>query len=100
MSYQKHLRIDHAHHEFSSRSVRGNHINGADGFWAYAKTTLARFRCMHPSPFYPHLKEHEFRFNHRHHGLYKVLLTLCRENPHSSSCSITQDSRTVKGCSS
>ncbi len=28
MGYKKHLRVDHARNEFSSRAVRGNHING------------------------------------------------------------------------
>ncbi|MBN8599358.1 MAG: IS1595 family transposase, partial [Planctomycetes bacterium] len=36
---------------------------------------------MHPSTFYFHLKECEFRFNHRHENLYRVLLTLCRNTP-------------------
>jgi transposase-like protein len=28
MGYKKHLRVDHARNEFSSRTIRGNHING------------------------------------------------------------------------
>jgi transposase-like protein len=36
---------------------------------------------MHPNAFLLHLKECEFRFNHRRQNLYKVLLKLCRENP-------------------
>ncbi|MDU1262140.1 MAG: IS1595 family transposase, partial [Veillonella sp.] len=31
--------------------------------------------------FYLHLKETEFRFNHRHDDLYKILLRMFRENP-------------------
>lgn len=81
MGYKKHLRVDHSANEFSSRSVRGNHINGIEGFWGYAKTRLARFRGMHQQTFCLHLKECEFRYNHRHQDLYKVLLTLCRNNP-------------------
>lgn len=81
MGYKKHLRVDHARNEFSSRSVRGNHINGIEGFWGYAKTRMARFRGMHPSTFYLHLKECEFRFNHRRQDMYHVLLKLCRKNP-------------------
>lgn len=30
MGYKKHPRVDHGRHEFSSRRVRGNHINGID----------------------------------------------------------------------
>lgn len=81
MGYKKHLRVDHARGEFSSRAIRGNHINGIEGFWGYAKTRLARFRGMHPHTFLFHLKECEFRFNHRRQNLYHVLLRLCRENP-------------------
>lgn len=81
MGYKKHLRVDHSRNEFSSRTMRGNHINGIEGFWGYAKTRLARFRGMNPNTFYLHLKECEFRFNHRHENIYKVLLTLCRKTP-------------------
>ncbi len=81
MGYKKHLRVDHSANEFSSRTIRGNHINGIEGFWGYAKTRLSRFRGMNPNTFYLHLKECEFRFNHRGQNLYKVLLTLCRTNP-------------------
>jgi transposase len=81
MGYKKHLRVDHARNEFSSRTTRGNHINGIEGFWGYAKTRMAHFRGMHPSTFYLHLKECEFRFNYRRQNLYHALLKLCRENP-------------------
>lgn len=81
LGYQKHLRVDHGRDEFSSRSERGNHIDGIEGFWGYAKTRLARFRGMHPDTFLFHLKECEFRFNHRRCDPYPVLLKLCRERP-------------------
>jgi transposase-like protein len=81
MGYQKHLRVDHARHEFSSKTIRGNHINGIEGFWGYAKTRLARFRGMHPHTLLFHLKECEFRYNHRRQNLYHVLRKLCRQHP-------------------
>jgi len=81
MGYKKHRRVDHAKSEFSSRKVRGSHINGIEGFWGYAKTRMARFRGMHPHTFLFHLKECEFRFNHRRQDLYHILLKLCRDNP-------------------
>lgn len=81
VGYKKHLRVDHSANEFSSRTIRGNHINGIEGFWGDAKTRMARFRGMHPSTFYLHLKECEFRFNDRRQDLYHALLKLCRENP-------------------
>lgn len=81
VGYRKHLRVNHNANEFSSRMVRGNHINGIEGFRGYAKTRLARFRGMRPDTFLFHLKECEFRFNHRHENLYHVLLKLRREHP-------------------
>ena len=72
---------------FSARRVRGKrergavHINGIEGFWGFAKSRLAQFRGMNKKTFYLHLKECEFRFNHRHHEIYQLLLKSCRENP-------------------
>ena len=78
VGYGKHLRVDHGNDEF----VRGRtHINGIEGFWGYAKSRLTRFRGMSKQTFYLHLKESEFRFNHRRQDLYQVMLKLCRENP-------------------
>ena len=42
---------------------------------------MSRFRGMHPSTFYLHLKECECRFNHRGQDFYHGLLKLCRERP-------------------
>ncbi|HJA79439.1 MAG TPA: IS1595 family transposase, partial [Candidatus Desulfovibrio intestinavium] len=36
---------------------------------------------IHKHSFYFHLKECEFRFNHRHEDIYKLLLKMLRENP-------------------
>jgi len=81
LGYQKHLRIDHGRDEFASRRDRVNHINGIESFWAYAKTRLARFRGMARQTFLLHLKECEFRFNHRDENLYRLLLKMCRKQP-------------------
>ena len=78
VGYGKHLRVDHGNDEF----VRSRtHINGIEGFWGYAKSRLTRFSGMNKQTFYLHLKESEFRFNHRRQDLYQVMLKLCRENP-------------------
>jgi len=50
-------------------------------FWAYAKLRLSRFKGLPKHTFYLHLKETEFRFNHRREDLYKRLLKLLREQP-------------------
>ena len=78
LGYQKHYRVNHSADEFA---VGTNHINGIEGFWGFAKVRLVKFRGMRKSTFYLHLKECEFRFNHRHDNLYKLLLTLLRNSP-------------------
>jgi len=78
VGYGRHLRVDHGRNEFA----RGRtHINGIEGFWGFAKSRLTRFRGMNKQTFYLHLKECEFRFNHRRNNLYPIILKLCRENP-------------------
>jgi transposase len=75
MGYRKHYRVHHHRDEF----VRGNsHINGIEGFWGIAKTRLVKFKGMSRSTFYLHLKECEFRFNHRDEDLYQLLLKITR----------------------
>ena len=78
VGYGKHLRVNHGQDEF----VRGRaHVNGIEGFWGFAKTRLLRFRGIHKESFYLHLKECEFRFNHRGQNLYQLLLKLLRKHP-------------------
>ena len=78
LGYQKHYRVQHGENEFANEH---SHINGIESFWAYAKTRLIRFRGIQKHTFYFHLKECEFRFNHRHDNLYKMILKMCRKNP-------------------
>jgi len=78
LGYAKHRRVDHSSNQFASGR---NHINGIESFWSYAKHRLAKFHGMHKSTFPLHLKETEFRFNHRKNDLYKVLLSLLRKDP-------------------
>jgi len=67
----KHYRVHHSANEFA----RGRrHINGIESFWSYAKTRLARLRGSCSDAFFSHLKETEWRFNHRHDNLYQTLL--------------------------
>jgi len=78
VGYGKHLRVDHSKDEFAKGR---NHINGIEGFWGYAKTRLFRFRGMAPSTFNLHLKECEFRFNHRGQDLGHLILKILRIQP-------------------
>ena len=50
-------------------------------FWGIAKTRLSKFRGIRKDKFYLHLKETEYRFNHRKEDLYHLLLEEFRKNP-------------------
>lgn len=78
MGYQKHLRVNHEANEFAFRK---NHVNGIESFWSFAKRRLAKFNGIPAHTFYLHLKETEFRFNHRRDNLYRVLLEKLRKDP-------------------
>jgi len=78
VGYGKHLRVNHGNDEF----VRGRvDINGIEGFWGLAKTRLSKFKGMHPTTFYYHLKECEFRYNYRNEDMYKLVLKIIRNHP-------------------
>ena len=78
LGYKKHHRIKHGQNEFAHGPT---HINGIENFWAIAKTRLVKFRGIHKSTFYLHLKECEFRFNYRTQNMYQILLKIIRNNP-------------------
>ena len=56
-------------------------FNGIKSFWGYAKKRLIKFNGIDKKMFYLHLKETEYRLNHRHDNLYLDLLKLLRNNP-------------------
>jgi transposase-like protein len=66
---------------YNSRELYEPNLDGIRSFWAYAKTRLSKFRGMSEFTFYLHLKECEYRFNHRYENIYLLLLRMCRENP-------------------
>lgn len=78
IGFDKHFRVHHGENEFASGE---RHINGIESFWSYAKRRLAKFNGIPKHTFYLHLKETEFRFNHRRDNLYLQLLKLLRINP-------------------
>lgn len=73
----RHYRIHHSKNEFA----RGKkHINGIESFWSFAKRRLSKFNGV--KKYFPlHLKESEFRFNHRRDNIYAKLLKLLRKYP-------------------
>jgi len=78
VGYAKHLRVNHGENEFANDQ---SHINGIESFWAFAKHRLAKFKGVPKHTFYLHLKETEFRFNHRRANVYQAVLKLLRDNP-------------------
>ena len=66
----KHKRINHSR-LFAEKQ---NHINGIENFWGWSKERLRKFKGINRNNFYLHLKECEFRFNHRKNNLYKKIL--------------------------
>ena len=73
----KHYRVYHSHDEFA----RGKcHVNGIESFWSYCKRRMAKFNGLKNDKFVLHLKECEFRFNHKK-NLYQILLKELRNNP-------------------
>ena len=74
----KHHRIHHHENQFA----RGkNHVNGIESFWSFTKLRLAKLRGIRRDYFILHLKESEWRFNHRHDNLYRLLLKTIRLLP-------------------
>ena len=77
-----HYRIFHHKNEFS----RGkNHVNGIESFWSYAKNRLNKFNGLKSDKFILHIKETEYRFNHRRdknfeNTIYKLLNNYLKMN--------------------
>ena len=71
----KHYRINHTENEFSNN--RGNHINGIENFWSFAKRRLRKFNGIRAKDSYLHLKECEFRYNERI-NLYQKMLQILK----------------------
>jgi transposase len=78
VGYAKHYRVSHGDNEFANEQ---SHINGIESFWSFAKRRLQKFNGVPAETFYLHLKECEWRFNHRHDNLYLELLRLLRHYP-------------------
>ena len=74
----KHHRI----HHHQNQVARGkNHVNGIESFWSFTKLRLAKLRGIRAQYFFLHLKESEWRWNHRHDNLYLFLLKNLRSKP-------------------
>src|SRR5205085_6759326 len=78
VGYAKHFRVHHGQDEFASGT---HHVNGIESFWGFAKRRLQKFNGIPAATFHLHLKECEYRFNHRDKNLSRELLKLLEKNP-------------------
>ena len=78
VGYSKHLRVNDSDDVFAIGDV---HINGIESFWSFAKRRLQKFNGVPRKTFYLHLKECEYRFNHRNENLERKLLKLLERHP-------------------
>ena len=76
--YKKHYRVTHSEDVFANGRA---HVNGIENFWGVAKNRLVKMRGITCEKFSLHLKETEWRFNHRHENIYKLLLNNLRFHP-------------------
>jgi transposase len=74
----KHYRVYHSKNEFARGKA---HINGIESFWSFAKRRIRKQNGVRKDRFLLHLKESEFRWNHRNGNVYEVLLKEFRERP-------------------
>ena len=71
----EHYRINH-----SAEFARGkNHINGIESFWSFCKRRLTKFNGLRAQDYYLHIKECEFRFNHRNEDIYDILVKVVKK---------------------
>lgn len=78
LSGYSHKRIHHHENEFA----RGrNHVNDIESFWSFAKRRMAKFNGLRRDKFLLHLKESEYRWNHKDEDLYKLMLRNLRKRP-------------------
>ena len=72
----KYLRV------FNKQKLKGQtKPNGSESFWSFTKRRLQRFNGVPEHTFYLHLKECEFRYNHRQQDINQILLKLCEKSP-------------------
>ena len=64
----------------ASQARGKSHVNGIENFWSFAKRRLAKFNGCSSDAFVLHLKECEWRYNHRHEDLLPLLKRLYKKD--------------------
>lgn len=77
--YKDHFTVNHGDNEFAKDGQI--HTNGIENLWALSKRRLSKFRGIDKLTFTAHIKEYEFRYNHRHDNIYNILLYNFRHKP-------------------
>jgi transposase len=73
----EHIRIAHGN-ESAKDGQRPS--NGIESFWSYYKNRLSKYCGINPRHFHLHLKECEFRFNHRTQSIEPMLFELFQKS--------------------
>lgn len=74
----RHFRLNQDNYTYNDRM---SHLNSVKSFWSFTQMRLLKFRGIARDAFYLHLKECEFRFNHRNENLYNRVLGLIQNKP-------------------
>lgn len=74
-----HYVVNHNNNEFAKNTKI--HTNGIENFCGLCKNRLAKFRGLNKNNFLIHIKECEFRYNHKHDNIYNLLLKNFRNKP-------------------
>lgn len=70
-------------HSESYVDKKGNHINGVEQFWSFAKRRLAKFNGIARTTLPLHVKECEWRYNHDRKDILSALKKLVLESNQS-----------------
>lgn len=79
VGFGKHFLIQHGNNQLADTESQSD--NNIESFWRFAKRRLTKFNGVPEHTFYLHLKETEFRFNHKRGNLYYAILKILRLNP-------------------
>jgi len=65
-----------------SGNVKGrSSIDEIDMFWGLLKSRLVKFRGLNSSTLHLHVKETEFRYNHRNEEIYELIVNIIQRKP-------------------
>lgn len=74
--------MHHCVHQHESEVVCAkNQVKSIESFWSFAKSRMAKLRGLKKEKLLTHLKESEWRFNHRNDNIYLILLKHTRHFP-------------------